>query len=45
MPVVILELVADVLEGQAEVAAVIIIFCALDVGEEDKSQLSVIDNT
>ena len=40
---VIRERAADVLEGRVELAAVILIFCELNVGKEDKSQLGVID--
>ena len=34
---------ADVLVRRAELAAVILIFCAFGVGEEDKGQMGVID--
>ena len=40
---VIRERAADVLEGRVELAAVILIFCELNVGKEDKGQLGVID--
>ena len=43
MYVVIQECAADILEGRAELAAVILIFCAFNVGDEDKGQLGVLD--